>query len=163
MGGTASQIPRRLSELQMEEFFSPKVGTKKTPPPGLDAAKAFAHGAAEYLWAAKHLDASGKPDGTAEYMVLFHAIELGLKAFLLKNGVSKKGLSKKYRHDLIKLLQEAKRHGLSLATPNADDMIEWIHKWHSEKAKIRYEFQTEQFQPLCNAIFPLAEEIIAAT
>jgi hypothetical protein len=55
----------------------------------------------------------------------------------------------------------AKHRGLSLKVPNAND-IEWINKWHCDEVKIRYEFGTERFLPLCKAIFPLAEEIIAA-
>lgn len=125
-------------------------------------AKALASGAAECLRAAKCLDGGGKPDETGEYIVLFHAIELGLKAFLLNHGVPEGDL-RRYGHDLVKLLQEAKRRGLSLAAPNADDMIEWINEWHCDEVKIRYEFGTERFLPLCNAVFPLAEEIIAAS
>jgi hypothetical protein len=81
---------------------------------------------------------------------------LGLKAFLLKHGVPEEDLRKKYPHDLVMLLQEATQRGLSLATPNVEDMVEWINDWHCDEVKIRYEFTTERFLPLCNAVFPLA-------
>jgi hypothetical protein len=140
-----------------------RLGTTRKPPAGLDASKALASGAAECLAAARSLDSSGKPDQTGEYIVLFHAIELGLKAFLLKHGIPEEDLRNKYGHDLVALLQEAKQHGLRLSTNMPDDMIEWINEWHCNEVKIRYEFDTERFLPLCNAVFPLAEEIIAAT
>ncbi len=144
-----------------QTFHTHRVGTIRTPPPGIDNAKALASGAAEFLEAAKILDHSGKPDQTVECTVLFHAIELGLKAFLLKRGVPEKDL-RAHGHDLVKLFQEAKQRGLSLITQNAEDMIKWINEWHCNEVKIRYEFGSERFLPLCNAVFPLAEEIITA-
>ena len=88
-----------------------------------------------------------------------------LKGFLMKHGMTKSELAQRpYRHDLVKLLHEAKRHGLTLSsTQNPDGMIEWINKLHGNGAEIRYDFSAEQSRPLCNAIFPLAEEIIAAS
>src|SRR4029453_4880365 len=75
----------RGKTIMAEEFFTPRVGTTRTPLAGLDKAQALVSGAAECLEAAECLDGSGKPDQTGEYIVLFHAIELGLKAFFLKH------------------------------------------------------------------------------
>lgn len=62
----------------MPEFFKARVGTKRRDAPALDPDQRLAVGAAECLSAAKSLDA-GEPDQTGEYIVLFHAIELGWK------------------------------------------------------------------------------------
>jgi hypothetical protein len=61
--------------------------------------------------AAMELD-RGFSDRTGEYIVTFHAIELGLKAFLIKCGVPEWGLREKpYGHDLVCLYDMAKhRH-----------------------------------------------------
>jgi len=53
-----------------------------------------------------------------------HAIELALKAFLMKNAVDEKKL-KSYGHDLNRLYKIAVELGLSLDEPNAFDMIAW--------------------------------------
>lgn len=51
-----------------------RIGTKTTPPPGLDKTKALAIGASECLSAAKHLDRSDTPNQAGEYILLFHAV-----------------------------------------------------------------------------------------
>src|SRR5271166_4044659 len=82
--------------------------------------RAFAHGAIECLEAARQLD-KGFPDLTGEYIVTFHAIELGLKAFLIRHGVTETRLrSKPYGHDLVKLYEAARQHGMSLDLPDVD-------------------------------------------
>ena len=64
--------------------------------------------------AAMELD-RGFSDRTGEYIVTFHAIEFGLKAFLIKCGVPEWGLREKaYGHDLVCLYNMAKQRGLSL-------------------------------------------------
>jgi hypothetical protein len=69
-------------------------------------------GASECLMAAMELD-RGFSDRTGEYIVTFHAIELGLKAFLIKCGVPEWGLREKpYGHDLVCLYNMAKQRGL---------------------------------------------------
>jgi len=141
----------------------------RLPPAGLDLstpaglAKALAIGASECLKAAHDLDA-GFSDLTGEYIVTFHAIELGLKAFLISKGVTEKQLRKRpFGHDLVHLYEEAKTRGMLLNIPNTDDLISWINEWHCDEVKIRYDFKQARTLPICNALFPLAEAIIALT
>ena len=70
-------------------------------------------GASECLMAAMELD-RGFSDRTGEYIVTFHAIEFGLKAFLIKCGVPEWGLREKpYGHDLVCLYKLATQLFLS--------------------------------------------------
>ena len=120
----------------------PPTGVDVATPAGL--AKMVAIGAAECLKGARDLDA-GFPDLTGEYILIFHSIELGLKAYLINNGLSEQKLSKKpYGHDLIALYEKAKCLGLKLTFPNADEMISWINEWHCGGVKIRYRFNTDR-------------------
>ena len=69
----------------MTDFRTAASKAIKIPPAGLDVstaaglAKALSIGASECLQAARDLDV-GFSDLTGEYIVTFHAIELGLKA-----------------------------------------------------------------------------------
>jgi hypothetical protein len=76
--------------------------------PSTDAGRAMAlrFGAGECLTGAKKLDA-GFPDLTGEYILTFHALELALKAFLAKSGVTNDELRKTYGHNLVELYKEA--------------------------------------------------------
>jgi HEPN domain-containing protein len=119
--------------------------------------------ASRSLSAARTLEAHHPKNETPHYIVLFHAIELGLKAFLIKHGIEVKALEKRpYRHDLSALYKEAVRHGLSLSDPNAAGLIDWINEWH-EKPKLRYDFDTVRELPTCAVLAPLAEAIIEAS
>jgi hypothetical protein len=80
--------------------------------------------------AAMELD-RGFSDRTGEYIVTFHAIEFGLKAFLIKCGVPEWGLREKpYGHDLVCLYNMAKQRGLFLGITDVDEMLAWINEWH---------------------------------
>jgi hypothetical protein len=140
----------------------PPIGLDLSTPDGL--AKAVAIGAADCLKCAIALDNSGFSDLTGEYILTFHAIELGLKAFLIKHGMFEKDLSRKpYGHNLVCLFGAAKERGLSLNIPDVDDMLTWINEWHNDGVKIRYRFDTVRELPMCCTIFPLAEAILATT
>ena len=101
----------------------------------------------------------GFSDLTGEYILTFHAIELALKAFLISRGIA----SKPYGHNLVRLYQAAKEHGLSINIPDADEILAWINEWHCDGVKIRYEFTLPRTLPMCSTLFPLAEAIIAVT
>jgi hypothetical protein len=90
----------------------------RLPPIGIDPStaeglsQAYALGANECLIAAKTLD-DRVPDLSGEYIVTFHAIELGLKALLIKQGMSADELRRHpYGHDLVRLYEAAKQRGL---------------------------------------------------
>jgi hypothetical protein len=121
---------------------------------------AYQIGASECLVAGKKLD-DGFSDLTGEYIVTFHAIELGLKAFLIRRGLTEDELKKKpYGHNLVGLYKKAVGMGLVLHSENADDLISWINEWHNDGVKIRYDFSSQRTLPMCVLLFPLAEEII---
>jgi hypothetical protein len=101
------------------------------------------------------------PNETPHYILVLHAIELALKAFLMKQGIGEKKL-KSYGHDLIALYEEAVGRGLILANSNACNLIAWINEWHSG-VQIRYEFTKERELPMCSELVPLADAIIAAS
>jgi hypothetical protein len=139
----------------------PPIGIDPSTPDGLS--KAFSMGASECLMAAMELD-RGFSDRTGEYIATFHAIELGLKAFLIKCGVPEWGLREKpYGHDLVCLYNMAKQRGLSLGIKDVDEMLAWINEWHHCGVKIRYEFTEQRTLPICATLFPLAEAIIKAS
>jgi hypothetical protein len=53
--------------------------------------------------------------GPGKYLLAFHALEVGLKSFLAKKGLSGKDLSgRPFGHDLTALYEEAARRGLDL-------------------------------------------------
>jgi hypothetical protein len=117
--------------------------------------------ASRCLSAAKTLEEHHHKNETPHYIILFHAIELGLKAFLIKSGMDTETLRKHpYGHNLRSLFKEATRQGLIFNDPQAGPMIDWINKW--DGTKIRYEFDTARDLPTCAELSPLAEAIIAA-
>jgi hypothetical protein len=135
-------------------------GVDPSTPDGLS--RAYAIGAAECLNSARKLD-DGFGDLTPEYILTFHAIELGLKAFLAKRGLTEDQLRRKpFRHNLIRLFEEAKNQGLALDLRNADESIAWVNEWHCDGVKIRYDFTETRTLPMCQELFLLIEAILAA-
>lgn len=137
------------------------IGIDASTPDGLS--QALAIGAGECLMGAKTLDKAFS-DLTGEYILTFHAIELGLKAFLIKCWLSEEELrKKKFGHDLDRLYDEAVKRGLSLNVENAEKLLVWVNEWHNEGVKIRYQFIGERTLPICATLFPLVEAIISAS
>lgn len=141
--------------------------TRLTPiglddPTGQGLAMAYKIGSSELLADARLLlKDKFSSSRTGNYILTFHAIELALKAFLIARGFTEKALKgKSFGHDLNKLYAAAKANGLKLETPNADDLIAWSNEWHAEGVKIRYEFSEQRTLPLCDALVPIASEII---
>jgi hypothetical protein len=124
--------------------------------------KALRYGAGECLIGAKKLD-EAFPDLTGEYILTFHALELALKSFLAKNGVSDHDLRRQYGHDLVSLYNEACQHGLAVSFPDIDNAIVWINEFHSRGALLRYDFANMRELPMCSTLFPLVEVILAAS
>ena len=122
--------------------------------------KAFVIGAGDCLDAAERMSREFG-DRTPEKILTFHALELGLKAFLVSQGYRPATLAKRpFGHDLDQLFLEAKSLGLQLQYAEADYIIEWINEWHDGGAKIRYDFISQRDLPMGSTIFPLAAEII---
>ncbi len=100
-------------------------------------------------------------DQSPQYFLIFHAIDLALKAFLINKRKTNGELRKAFRHDLLGLYEEAKRSGLNVMSNDADKDIFWINEWHGG-AGIRYDFGEQRTLPICSTLFPLADEIIEA-
>jgi HEPN domain-containing protein len=135
-------------------------GIDPSTPDGLS--RSYVSGAAECRDAARKLvDDLGNL--TSEYILTFHAIELGLKAFLVKHGLTEGQLKRKpYGHNLIVLFKEAERRGLVLSLDNTDELITSANEWHDNAVKIRYDFTETRTLPMCQEIFPLIDEILVA-
>jgi len=131
-------------------------------PQGLS--KAFRHGAFECLLNAEALMESNTANLTGHYIVTLHAIELGLKAFLAKNGLTADELSKKpYGHDLVALYSEAVRRGLTVAVPNIDKTLEYLNRYHNKGATLRYVFAHRRELPLCSDLLPIISALVNAS
>jgi hypothetical protein len=78
----------------------------------------FGQLAKDFLLAGKSLEQSQHLNGGAVQLYLFgHAIELALKAFLCAKNISVDTLKLAYRHDLVKLLDQAETLGLLAVVP----------------------------------------------
>jgi hypothetical protein len=129
-------------------------------PAGLCEALGF--GAEICLTGARKLDASSPRWDLPDRQILtFHALELALKAFLAKHGLTRKALrNKPYVHDLDRLYSDAVQRGLSLPA-HSKELIAAINEYHSTHI-IRYEFTTTRILPTCRTLFPIVEAILAA-
>jgi hypothetical protein len=131
-------------------------------PDGLSTA--FRHGATECLMGAEALDKSPMPNLTGEYILTFHAIELALKAFLVKHGVTVDQLkSRPYGHNLTSLHAQAAKLGLVLTIPAAKETLAMINQYHDKGALLRYDFVGTRKLPFCDTLFPFVVEILAAS
>jgi hypothetical protein len=96
--------------------------TTYLPPSSLDRStkeglsKTYVNIALEYWNDAKILhDRDPQFGGLGKYMLAFHALEVGLKSFLAKKGLSEKELSgRQFGHDLTALYEAAVQRGLDL-------------------------------------------------
>ena len=153
----------------MNSFKRPRGNVVTRPSLGVDLktdagrSEEFRQGSRECLHCAKSLHKQS-PHLRGEYILAFHAIELALKAFLAKRGLSNAALARSpYSHNLVKLCAEARAQGLRLTVHNADALIEWINEYHDEGAAIRYKFAEQTEIPNCTTLFPIAEEILTAS
>jgi hypothetical protein len=100
-------------------------------------------------------------DSIGKYILTAHALELGLKAFLAKHGVTKKELSSDYRLD--RLYREAVHYGLDLSfIPEVVHTISWVNKFHNQGALLRYDAGTREL-PQCDTLFPIIDAVLDAS
>ncbi len=123
--------------------------------------KAFRIGADICLTGAKKLHAASPGWDLPDRQILaFHALELALKAFLAKHGLTREKLRKKpYGHDLDRLYSDAVKRGLP-PPPRGKELIAAINEYHNVHI-IRYEFATTRTMPTCKSLFPIVEAILA--
>jgi hypothetical protein len=137
-------------------IIAPK--TDASTPDGLAAA--FRHGATECLMNAEDLACGKTANLTGHYIVTLHALELALKAFLARKGLTETALSKKpYGHNLVALYSEAVKWGFSLPFPR----VEHLNKYHRSGASLRYNFSEMRDLPLCSDLFPMISELLNAS
>ena len=101
------------------------------------------------------------------YILTAHALELGLKAFLAKQGLTRKELAKKpYEHNLDRLYREAVKRGLKLEKHGLDPDVEYAiaklnEYWKS--ALLRYDVELMKQLPQCDALFPFINALLDAS
>jgi HEPN domain-containing protein len=127
-----------------------------------DLCKALGRGAEICLTGAKKLDEPSSGWDLPDRQILaFHALELALKAFLAKQGLTRETLrNPPYGHDLDRLYSNAVQRGLS-SPAGSKELIAAINEYHKTHI-IRYEFGTTRTVPTCNKLFPIVEAILAA-
>jgi hypothetical protein len=125
--------------------------------------------AAYCLEDAKTLDALSEGWASpAEYILIAHALELSLKAFLAKHGLKQEQLWKKpYGHNLDNLYDTAVvDHGLDLSSiPDAKRIIAWVNEYHSGgdpiRHALRYAPETRRL-PGASVVFAIIDAILLA-
>ena len=95
---------------------------EQTPIPAFD----YLDRATEYLRAYNNLQRQG-PFDWARYLLMGHAVEVALKAYLLPRGWTMTRLRKHFAHDLVALLIEAKQKGLMIGAEVEKDIIHLNH------------------------------------
>jgi hypothetical protein len=102
-------------------------------------------------------------DSAPQYFLIFHAIELALKAFLIGKGLTTAKLKKPpFGHNLVKLYEIAQKHGLRLPVADVDKFLAWINEYHDRDALIRYEFTTTRTLPMVEVLSPIVAALIDA-
>jgi hypothetical protein len=159
-GGSACEDGTEMTRYRGDTVTWLNIHIDPNTPLGL--CKAFRHGADICLTGAKKLDGlSPGWDLPDKQILAFHALELALKAYLAKHGLTRETLRKKpYVHDLDRLYSDVVEHGLSLPT-GSKELIAAINECHNAHI-IRYEFATTREVPTCKELFPIVEAILAA-
>lgn len=104
---------------------------------------AESHGVLVYSKGFVEFAARGDPGSSVGYFLLFHALELQLKAFLMAKGLDAEELRTKYGHNLDKLFAKSEELGIAkvlgdVATAYAD-AVAWTHPLHQSNVFKYYE------------------------
>jgi hypothetical protein len=116
---TRPEAIRRIVEVGLAGRRAPKK-LKRSP--------ANPHAAFEFLQKAEQFFGGYKliperhPMDFAKYFLFCHAIEVALKAFLIKTGDSVDDVKSKYGHDLVRLLRSCRKRGLAIT----DRDVDWL-------------------------------------
>jgi len=124
---------------------------------------------AKILSASMETNSDGTPAGITAipfYFLVSHATELLLKSALLKRGFVEGDLKKfDYRHNLVALLEELQKKGLSITS----DTIHLIHGLHFQHQKhaLRYTALLDDghrtYMPPPQLAFSILEELLLLT
>jgi hypothetical protein len=116
--------------------------------------------AGEFLRAGNTLGVTAAhSNGAPVYVLYIHAIEMALKSYLLRKGLTKDKV-RGYRHGLLALLDEARNRGLVTTEAYTDHIVSELKK-ATDKATIRYDMPYQM--PLTNDVRDVATAIIADT
>ncbi|MGE4169161.1 MAG: HEPN domain-containing protein [Candidatus Margulisiibacteriota bacterium] len=96
------------------------------------------------------------------YFLVSQAVELFLKAALLKRGWEERNLKKyDYRHNLKALLGELQKKDI-LITDETQTIVKGLSSQYSSHA-LRYKFFTNPYMPAPHLIHPMLEELLLVT
>ncbi len=95
---------------------------QKKPSPGNPHADYEFLQMAEQFFGGYKLIPDRHPMDFARYFLFCHAVEVGLKAYLIKLGDSADDVKNKFGHDLARLLQACKKRGLAIT----DHDVDWL-------------------------------------
>jgi hypothetical protein len=127
--------------------------------------KAFLTLAQSCLEDARKLDNLSKVSNGG-YILIAHALELSLKAFLARHKLSEKALrNEPFGHNLDSLYDKAVELGLTLPTPYAKEIIAWVNEYHSGSGPIRYALRyaaSTRTLPAGPAVFEIIDAILLA-
>ncbi len=114
-----SEAVRRLVEAGLAVQRTPKQ--PKSSPANPHAAFEFLQMAEQFFGGYK-LIPDRHPMDFAKYFLFCHAIEVALKAYLIKTGDSVDDVKSKYGHDLVRLLRSCRKRGLAIT----DRDVAWL-------------------------------------
>ena len=150
----------------MKRITVSRGATTTRVPVGIDPntnegrSEGFWNGSYECFLAAEKLD-DEMQDTVGEYILIFHALELGLKAFLAKHGYSNRDLRQEpFGHNLVNLCATACKHGLSIQAYESDGLIKWLSESYNS---LRYDFTEEREHPMGQVLFPVVDAVLVAS
>jgi hypothetical protein len=169
MAKKPTQARRKL----IEKRFRPPIGSvvsvlfEVLPNTSAGHCKAFVTLARFCLEDAKKLDEFSKGyNSVGEYILIAHALELSLKAFLARHKLSEKALrNEPYRHNLDNLYKKAVELGLRLPMQYAKGIITWVNEYHSGGDPIRYALRyaaSTRTLPAGPVVFDIIDAILLA-
>ena len=131
---------------------------EQTPWPTYD----FLERAEEYLHAYMNLERQGLFDW-ARFLLIGHAVEVALKAYLLPRGWKMDDLRKRFGHDLVALLAEAKAKGFAVGTDVEKDIGRLNHVHDNNLARYpEYKGKTNKGIVAVEGIEASVEELMKA-
>lgn len=127
---------------------------------------AFLAGARRYILAADTLVAARvdkRLDVDPIYMLYFHSAELALKAYLAQCGEKTSDLKRQWKHNLVKMYEEARRRGLVVGVDTHSNIISVLSLLHggNRGEGFRYFSWQSRAVPDLEWVGPVLQKLIA--